>query len=49
MKSNIEYIWREMEKQFNFNFLFDQSFHASDQKFDVYQIHIYSYIYIFTK
>jgi hypothetical protein len=36
-----------MKRQFNFNFLFDQSFHASDQKFDVNQIHIYLYLYIY--
>lgn len=40
LKSNIEYIWGEMEKQFDFNFLFDQSFHAREKKIDVYQIHI---------
>jgi len=43
LKSNIEYIKPKIEKQFNFNFLCDQTFHASDQKIDVYQ-----YIYIHT-
>jgi len=40
LKSNIEYIWGEMEKQFDFNFLFDQNFHAPEQIIDVSQMHI---------
>jgi hypothetical protein len=28
-------------KQFNFNFLCDQNFHANDQKVDFYRTHIY--------